>query len=164
MDLNPRLKSFKCTIRSLVDILETNVFLSKGNTCYFYSTNYSVRSKTCAPPTTENKDSCWEHSKRNRRGSNWQNCWGAKWHYVHLRRCPGYNFWPKGQESRASFFLCKLPKVNSWQRAQCIKHLLAVAKRNTLDGRWALLLKCRAKMQKYNWLQKIIRIFIRNPN
>lgn len=36
MVLNPQLKlHFKCTIRSLVSILETNVFLSKGNTSYF---------------------------------------------------------------------------------------------------------------------------------
>lgn len=105
MDLNPQLKlCFKCTIRSSVGILETNVFLSKGNTCYFYSTNYSVRSKMCVPQHTENKDSRQEHSKRNGRGSNWQNCWGPNWYYVHLRRCPGYNFWHKGQEVRARVY------------------------------------------------------------
>ena len=89
---------FKCTVRSLVSILKTNVFLSKGNTTYFYSTNYSMRSKMCGPQHTENKDSRWEHNKNHGSGSNWQNYWGPNWYYVHLKRCPGYNFRHKGQE------------------------------------------------------------------
>lgn len=59
MDLNPQLKlCYQCTLRSYVGILESNVFLSKGNMHYFYRTNYSVRRKMCVDQHTENKDSC----------------------------------------------------------------------------------------------------------
>lgn len=54
----------------------------------------------CVPQHTENKNSSLKHSRRNGRGSNWQNCEVPNWYYVHLR-CPGYNFCHKGQEVRA---------------------------------------------------------------
>lgn len=59
MTLNPKLKlCYQCMVRSFVGISESDVFISKHNKSYFYSTNYSVTSRMCISHHSENEDSC----------------------------------------------------------------------------------------------------------